>query len=51
MKSSTNPGNIKIEERVIAGKKVKVASEHDVSVSAEKLSKKYDAALKNLKDR
>jgi len=51
MKKNENPRNIRVEEQVIAGKKVKVASSSDVKASANKLTKQYDEALKNLKDR
>ncbi len=51
MKDDKNPRNIRTEERVIAGKKVKVAAADHVAASAEKVAKQYDEALKNLKDR
>ena len=51
MKNQDNPRNIRTEERIIAGKKVKVASSEAVKASSNKIMKQYDEAFKNLKDR
>ncbi|VAW89190.1 hypothetical protein MNBD_GAMMA17-261 [hydrothermal vent metagenome] len=40
-----------VNTKIIAGKKVKVATQSEVITSSEKVSKQYNEALENLKDR